>query len=330
MGARRAGHPARHADVVEEPDAVRAGRVADLPGAGPGRPRLGRRRQRVRRLPDGARPGAPRLRASPSSTTPSARQLDDGITFTLMHPLEVEVAERIVALCPGVETVRFGKSGSDAVDRRGPGRARHHRPRPRARRPAITAGTTGTSARPPATRGVPAAVRDAHRPPFRFDDLDALDERAAAHDGEVAAVVLEPSGADDPAPGYLQGSSSSAARARRARRLRRGHHRLPLGARRRPRALRRQPRPLVLRQGPRQRHADLRRRRPWAVMGVFEEIFFSGTHGGEALSLAAAARRARHDRRRHRALGHSATGQTARRTDMRASVSFRHTVTGVT
>src|SRR5207244_6359940 len=43
------------------------------------------------------------------------RQLADGITFTLMHPLEVEVAERIVALCPGVEAVRFGKSGSDAV-----------------------------------------------------------------------------------------------------------------------------------------------------------------------------------------------------------------------
>src|SRR5207253_5875359 len=42
-------------------------------------------------------------------------QLQDGITFTLMHPLEVEVAERIVALCPGVEAVRFAKSGSDAV-----------------------------------------------------------------------------------------------------------------------------------------------------------------------------------------------------------------------
>jgi len=37
------------------------------------------------------------------------RQLDNGITFTLMHPLEVEVAERIVELCPGVEAVRFAK-----------------------------------------------------------------------------------------------------------------------------------------------------------------------------------------------------------------------------
>lgn len=40
------------------------------------------------------------------------RQLADGITFTLMHPLEVEVAERIVAMCPGVEAVRFAKTGS--------------------------------------------------------------------------------------------------------------------------------------------------------------------------------------------------------------------------
>ena len=42
-------------------------------------------------------------------------QLDQGITFSLSHPLEAEVAERIIALCPGVEAVRFAKSGSDAV-----------------------------------------------------------------------------------------------------------------------------------------------------------------------------------------------------------------------
>ena len=43
------------------------------------------------------------------------RQLQDGITFTLPHELEVEVAERIVAAVPCAEMVRFAKSGSDAT-----------------------------------------------------------------------------------------------------------------------------------------------------------------------------------------------------------------------
>lgn len=37
-----------------------------------------------------------------------------GITFPLPHPLEVEVAERLVDMIPGAEQVRFQKSGSDA------------------------------------------------------------------------------------------------------------------------------------------------------------------------------------------------------------------------
>lgn len=42
-------------------------------------------------------------------------QMDDcGITFTLPHRLEVEVAERINAMVPGAERVRFAKTGSDA------------------------------------------------------------------------------------------------------------------------------------------------------------------------------------------------------------------------
>jgi glutamate-1-semialdehyde aminotransferase len=53
--------------------------------------------------------------ADPTVDDAIRRQLIDGITFTLMHPLEVEVAERIVEMCPGVEAVRFGKSGSDAM-----------------------------------------------------------------------------------------------------------------------------------------------------------------------------------------------------------------------
>ena len=42
-------------------------------------------------------------------------QLESGITFSLMHPLEVEVAESIQDVVPNAEAVRFSKSGADVT-----------------------------------------------------------------------------------------------------------------------------------------------------------------------------------------------------------------------
>jgi glutamate-1-semialdehyde aminotransferase len=42
-------------------------------------------------------------------------QLADGITFSLMHPLEVEVAELIREIVPNAESVRFSKTGCDVT-----------------------------------------------------------------------------------------------------------------------------------------------------------------------------------------------------------------------
>lgn len=43
------------------------------------------------------------------------RQLEDGITFSLMHPLEVELAELMREVVPNVEAVRFSKTGCDVT-----------------------------------------------------------------------------------------------------------------------------------------------------------------------------------------------------------------------
>lgn len=42
-------------------------------------------------------------------------QLKDGITFSLMHPLEVEVAEIIREIVPNAEAVRYSKTGADVT-----------------------------------------------------------------------------------------------------------------------------------------------------------------------------------------------------------------------
>ena len=43
------------------------------------------------------------------------KELRDGSIFTLMHPLEVELAELLVEIIPCAEMVRFGKNGADAT-----------------------------------------------------------------------------------------------------------------------------------------------------------------------------------------------------------------------
>jgi glutamate-1-semialdehyde aminotransferase len=42
-------------------------------------------------------------------------QLEDGITFSLMHPLEVEVAELMREVVPNCESVRYSKTGCDVT-----------------------------------------------------------------------------------------------------------------------------------------------------------------------------------------------------------------------
>ncbi len=128
-----------------------------------------------------------------------AAQLECGVTFSLSHPLEAEVAERIVAMVPCAEQVRFAKNGSDATAA-AVRLARAHTGRDHV----AVCGYhgwqdwyIGSTAR---HRGVPAATR-ALTHTFPYDDPDALARLLAAHD--VAAVVMEPMNVAFPAPGYL-------------------------------------------------------------------------------------------------------------------------------
>ena len=52
----------------------------------------------------------------PDVTAAITRQLDAGPTMSFTHSIEVEVAERLVAMIPNAEQVAFGKNGSDALN----------------------------------------------------------------------------------------------------------------------------------------------------------------------------------------------------------------------
>ena len=236
--------------------------------------------------------------AEPAVDDAIRRQLDDGITFTLMHPLEVEVAERIVALCPGVEAVRFGKSGSDALSA-AVRAARAHTGRSQV----LVAGYhgwhdwyVGSTTR---NRGVPAEVA-ALTTTFAYNDLDSLAAALAAHRGSVAAVVLEPAGLDTPDDGYLQGVvdlARSAGAVSVFDEVITGFRFAPGGARA---AVRGRPRPVLLRQGARERDADLGRGRVVGRHGRLRgRVLLDDPRRGDALA-GGRRRRARHHRRRQR------------------------------
>jgi glutamate-1-semialdehyde 2,1-aminomutase len=137
----------------------------------------------------------------PDVTAAVTAQLAEGVVFSLAHPVEMEVAERIVAMVPSAEMVRFGKNGSDATA----GAIRLARAFTGRERIAACGyhgwqdWYIGTTAR---HRGVPQAVRDLTHT-FPFNDLAALEALLGAHPGAFAAVIMEPMNVFWPKDGYL-------------------------------------------------------------------------------------------------------------------------------
>jgi glutamate-1-semialdehyde 2,1-aminomutase/spore coat polysaccharide biosynthesis protein SpsF len=130
-------------------------------------------------------------------------QLAQGHSFSLPHPLEVELAERLTRLIPCAQKVRFGKNGSDATS----GAVRAARALTGRERIACCGyhgwqdwyiGSTTRNA------GVPEAVR-ALTHPFVYNDLGSLQRLLNEHNGEFAAVIMEPVNFWPPAPGFLEG-----------------------------------------------------------------------------------------------------------------------------
>lgn len=132
-----------------------------------------------------------------------AAQLREGVVFSLPHPIEMEVAEKIVELVPCAEMVRFGKNGSDATA----GAIRLARAFTGRDHVAVCGyhgwqdWYIGSTAR---NRGVPAATR-ALTHTWSYNDIASLEKLFQALPQDIAAVILEPMNLVEPQPGFLQG-----------------------------------------------------------------------------------------------------------------------------
>ena len=130
------------------------------------------------------------------------RQLAKGVSFSLATELEMEVAELLVKHIPCAEKVRFGKNGSDATS----AAVRLARAFTGRDRVAVCGyhgwqdWYIGSTLR---FKGVPAAVRDLTHT-FGYNDLPSLERLFETHPGQFACVVMEPMTLTFPSAGFLR------------------------------------------------------------------------------------------------------------------------------
>lgn len=137
----------------------------------------------------------------PDVTEAVQAQLEDGIIFSLPHPIEMQVAEKIVEMVPCAEMVRFGKNGSDATS----GATRVARAYTGRDRVAVCGyhgwqdWYIGSTAR---NKGVPKVTRElTHQ--FTYNDIDSLQRIFKEWSDQVAAVIMEPMNTTEPKDGFL-------------------------------------------------------------------------------------------------------------------------------
>jgi glutamate-1-semialdehyde aminotransferase len=127
------------------------------------------------------------------------KQLEDGITFSLMHPLEVELSELIHRIIPNAEAVRIAKTGAEIcsaavrISRAFTGRKK-----------VLCCGYhgwhdwyIGTTSR---AEGIPQEIKDLSAA-FDYNNIESL---KAKLDDDVACVILEPFIFEAPKDNFLE------------------------------------------------------------------------------------------------------------------------------
>ena len=129
-------------------------------------------------------------------------QLKEGILFSLPHPIEVELSEKICNIIPHAEMVKFEKSGSNAVT----GAVRAARAFTKRDKIAYC-GSGGVwhdwqAAMVSRDSGIPKFNSELIKT-FDYNDADGLEQIFEDNKNEIAAVVLEPVVYEQPQNNFL-------------------------------------------------------------------------------------------------------------------------------
>ena len=129
-------------------------------------------------------------------------QIDMGVTFSLSHPLELEVADKLIDLVPCAEMVRFGKNGSDSTS------AAIRLARAFTKKDIVLVcgyhgwqdwyiGSTSRSL------GVPESIQKLTKV-FQYNSFDSFNSLINEYSGRIAAVIMEPMNTTFPKEGFLE------------------------------------------------------------------------------------------------------------------------------
>ncbi len=121
------------------------------------------------------------------------RQIREGTTFTLMHPLEVEVAELLASVIPCAEMVRFAKNGAD-VTSAAVKAARAYTGREHIAYCGYHGCQDWYAVTTPRNKGIPKVLA-ALMHPFEYNNIGSL-EKAFAENPDIACVIMEVPGTD--------------------------------------------------------------------------------------------------------------------------------------
>jgi glutamate-1-semialdehyde aminotransferase len=125
-------------------------------------------------------------------------QLEDGITFSLMHPLEVEVAEMVRDVVPNAEMVRFSKTGAD-VTSAAVRLARAYTGRTKV----LSCGYHGwhdwAIAVTDRNKGIPEAIQNLSYT-IQYNDITSVEQSL---DQDTACIILEPAVFEAPKDNFL-------------------------------------------------------------------------------------------------------------------------------
>lgn len=130
------------------------------------------------------------------------KQISKGINYSLPHYSEVILAEKLIDIIPCAEMVRFGKNGSDVNS------AAVRLARAYTGKNVIAAcgyhgwhdWYIGSTTR---DKGVPDGIKGLTKI-FKYNDIESLKKIIDENDGDVAAVIMEPMNIDYPKEGFLE------------------------------------------------------------------------------------------------------------------------------
>ena len=128
-------------------------------------------------------------------------QIDRGVIFSLSNPLEIKLANKIKSLKPSMEMIRFGKNGSDATS------AAVRAARAFTKKDLIVVcgyhgwhdWYIGSTTR---NLGVPQAVQNLTLK-FEYNNIDSLQKIFDEHKNNIAAVIMEPMNVSYPKDNFL-------------------------------------------------------------------------------------------------------------------------------